>query len=242
MTSIPQVLMNLTWLFVWVSSSESFKLALVFLMFTTILETFLSVERQDSLASRVNEFWILLVYFLFLIHFVFVCQKKKILCSLDWPWEVLIYLFSWTKKSAIFLNKGKSTFIYFVLFLFFFPLHPFISFVSYFPLSCMTAVYYLSKCSRDWLHYKRITKLTIYLHCLFLREIRNVSVVTSTGYVRAGRPNVWSSSPGTSIFFFPYPRRLRRFWGPSSLLSNGHRGLFPGDKSSRSWGWPLTFN
>jgi hypothetical protein len=38
------------------------------------------------------------------------------------------------------------------------------------------------------------------------------------------------------------PCRPNRLWGPSSLLSNGYWGLFPGGKSAGAWSWPLTTN
>jgi hypothetical protein len=40
-------------------------------------------------------------------------------------------------------------------------------------------------------------------------------------------------------FFFSL-RRLDWFWGPTSLLPNGYRGLFSRGWSSRLWSWPLT--
>jgi hypothetical protein len=35
---------------------------------------------------------------------------------------------------------------------------------------------------------------------------------------------------------------LDRLWDPPSLQSNWYRGLFPGDKVTGAWSWPLTFN
>jgi hypothetical protein len=40
--------------------------------------------------------------------------------------------------------------------------------------------------------------------------------------------------------FFSSPPRPERLWGPSSLLSNGYQGLFPGGKAAGAWGGPLT--
>jgi hypothetical protein len=45
-------------------------------------------------------------------------------------------------------------------------------------------------------------------------------------------------SVGSRIFASPY--RPDRLWGSSSLLSKGHRGLFPWDKAAGAWIWPLT--
>jgi len=36
------------------------------------------------------------------------------------------------------------------------------------------------------------------------------------------------------------PHNPDRPWGPPSLLATGNRRLFPGDKASGTWSWPLT--
>jgi hypothetical protein len=57
--------------------------------------------------------------------------------------------------------------------------------------------------------------------------------------LQTGRPKGRSSSPGRSKIR-PSPRRLNRFWGPPSLLSNGYRGAlslrvkWPGRKADQS--------
>jgi hypothetical protein len=41
------------------------------------------------------------------------------------------------------------------------------------------------------------------------------------------------------VRFFSSPRRPDRLWDPSSLLSSGYRGSFPGGKAAEAWRWPL---
>jgi hypothetical protein len=38
------------------------------------------------------------------------------------------------------------------------------------------------------------------------------------------------------------PCRPDRLWGPTNLLYNGYRELFPGGKAAGAWSWPLTSN
>jgi hypothetical protein len=45
--------------------------------------------------------------------------------------------------------------------------------------------------------------------------------------IRAGRSGFWGSILSGGWEFFSSPPRPEQLWGPSSLLSNGHEGLFP---------------
>jgi hypothetical protein len=63
---------------------------------------------------------------------------------------------------------------------------------------------------------------------------------TETGYGLGEREVCVRVSVDLKMFTFPYrPVWLR---GPTNLLSNGHRRLFPRLKAAEAWSWPLTFN
>jgi hypothetical protein len=61
---------------------------------------------------------------------------------------------------------------------------------------------------------------------------RYIAVSTATGY------GVHIREAGVRVpvvaGLFSAPRCPDRFWGPPSLLSNGHLGLFPGSKAVRT--------
>jgi hypothetical protein len=59
-------------------------------------------------------------------------------------------------------------------------------------------------------------------------QSRDSSVGTALGYGLDDRGSI----PGVGGEFFSSPPCLERHWGPPSLLSNGHRGSFPGDKAA----------
>jgi hypothetical protein len=40
--------------------------------------------------------------------------------------------------------------------------------------------------------------------------------------------------------FFSSPQRPDQLWRTPSLISNGYRGSFPGNKAAGVWSWPLT--
>jgi len=44
---------------------------------------------------------------------------------------------------------------------------------------------------------------------------------------------------GRGCEFFSSPQRPDRLWSPPSLLPNGYRCSFPGDKAAGLWSWPL---
>jgi hypothetical protein len=64
----------------------------------------------------------------------------------------------------------------------------------------------------------------IFCH-IAIRYGRDSAIGISTGYGLDGR-GVGVRVPVGARFFAP-PRRPDRFWGQPSVLSNGHRGLFP---------------
>jgi hypothetical protein len=51
---------------------------------------------------------------------------------------------------------------------------------------------------------------------------------------------IWSSSLCRSWEFFTSPPCPDLLWGPSSLLSDGYQGSFPGGKAAGAWSWPVT--
>jgi hypothetical protein len=74
------------------------------------------------------------------------------------------------------------------------------------------------------------------LHKSIRSRYRVVGIATGYGLDAQG---IWVLDPMRARIFSS-PHRPDRLWGPTDLLSNGHRGYFPGSKAARAWSWPHT--
>jgi hypothetical protein len=93
----------------------------------------------------------------------------------------------------------------------------------------------ISRCLNYWERHWINHEQTDHLQELNALDIATVGIATSCGM------DGLVSIPGMARFFSS-PQRPDQFWGPYRLLSNGHRGSFPGGKAAVAWSWPLTSN
>jgi hypothetical protein len=81
------------------------------------------------------------------------------------------------------------------------------------------------------------TKFEPFILLLSMLKSRDSSVGIALGYGLDDGGLGFNSRRGWE--FFSSRLRPERLWGPPSLLSNRHQGLFLGGKAARAWSWPV---
>jgi hypothetical protein len=79
-------------------------------------------------------------------------------------------------------------------------------------------------------------ELVSYIH---LNSILAFFKKNNASTLRARWPEDRVPIPGRGRVCFSTQQRPDRLWGPLSLLSNGHRGLFLRGKAAGAWRWTL---